>query len=242
MRLLLSTLIFFLSLPCPAKERGFDLPLKVQERKAGLSRLVEPPQQIGETCWAYSGFALFWQEDPGIKGIEKITLREGSDPAALCSENYAGLSRPIATLSGWPLGVAGPFLLMQDEPLGNLAVLYALKLSDGKVAFTASRDVDAELVVEKKSGLVSLRYYAGLEPKCVPTRQNPACWERIKADHKIPPDLALPMPDCEGAFRKEPIARDTPAALAISVPVLVRDLSNARPEFLPGRARCAALP
>lgn len=241
MRWILSTLVLFFSLPCPAKERGFERPLLTQERKAGLSRLVEPPQEIREICWAYPGSALSWREDPGIKGIEEVTLRENANSKALCSAND-GAGKRIPIEGAWPLGRAGRFLFIQDEPMGNLAILEAIDLSTGKPAFSASRDVNAELSVEQKNSVVSLTFYKGLELPCVPSKQDPACWDKVKATQKIPEGLALKAPDCEAAFRKEPVSKKEPRALGISVPVRVPNLLSKELEFLPGRARCEALP
>ncbi|MCE9625594.1 MAG: hypothetical protein K8R69_09125, partial [Deltaproteobacteria bacterium] len=150
MKWILFPCLLLLSLPCSAKELGFDAPKKIQTRKLGLSQLVTPPQAIRETCWVFNGDALVWQEDPGLKGIETVTFRQGQDPTALCGAKFSGASRTISLETGWPLGVVGNFLFVQDEPLGNLASFDIFDLNDGKKIFSSLRDTDGDLNLDKK--------------------------------------------------------------------------------------------
>lgn len=240
MRSIFTAFLLLLSLPCSGKELGFDPP-KVQTRKLGLSQLVTPPQPVLETCWAFSGSALIWQEDPGLKGIETVVYREGKDPTNLCSAKFSGSSLKISLTAGWPLGVVGNYLFVQDEPLGNLANFDIFTLNDGKKIFSSTRDIADDLSIEKKM-VVGLKFRMGLEVPCVPTTGDAQCWEKIKNANHIPANVAVTAPDCSAAFRKEPSSRQEPRGLAVSVPVQVSDMTKPLITFLPGKSRCEALP
>jgi len=242
MKWILSACLLLLALPCSAKELGFDAPKKIQTHKLGLSQSVTPPQAIRETCWAYDGSALVWQEDPGLKGIETVSFRQGKDPMALCAPTFSGASRTISLTAGWPLGVVGNFLFVQDEPLGNLASFDVFDLNEGKKIFSSMRDTTGELRVEKKTTAVSLSFLMGLEVPCVPVKSDSQCWEKIKNANHIPTTVAVAAPDCEAAFRKEPSTRSEPRGLAISAPAQVPDLAHPQIVFQPGSSRCEALP
>lgn len=242
MRWYLCLLLLSLALPCNAKEQGFDRPIKSQTRKDGMSRLVDPPQEIKETCWAFPQRAVIWKEDPGLKGIEEILLREAPSPKDICSVNYSGTSKKISLEGGWPLGVVSSYLFVQDEALGHSAHLYAIDLADGRKVFSTTRDTAADLIAKKKDDKISIQFYQVLELPCVPSKDDPACWDKVKTANKIPADLRLVAPNCQAAFHQEPLSRKEPRALAVSAPILVTGLSPSVVDFLPGRARCEALP
>lgn len=239
---LLTMLLLLLSLPAAAKERGFDPPIQVKTRSLGLSRDVVPPQKILETCRIYQGFSLVWKEDPSIKGIEKVIVREGKDPAKLCGAVFSGSSRSLSLEGGWPIGVAGPYLFVEDEPLGDMATFYVLELATGKKVFKSWRDVQADLSIEKKGEIVGLNYRMGLELPCSPSKNDPSCWEKVKTANHIPQSVAVGAPDCEKAFQQAPFTRTTPRGLAVTVPVKVSDLAHPQIISQKGTALCVALP
>ena len=242
MRWILCLWLILLASLSHAKDLGFDAPTKTATRKLGLSKLVTPPAPIQETCWAFPEFTLVWAEDPGIKGIESVSVRRGKGPENLCAAKSAANSQKISIEGHWPLGVIGNYLFVQSEPFGNLAAFSVLDLSSGKQIFTSQRETGSDLVVGKSGDAISLGYRKGLDLPCAPATKDKACWQKIREANKIPASVEVAMPDCEPAYQKEPSIRKEPRGLAISVPVQVPNLAQPQIRYLNGKADCAALP
>ncbi len=242
MRWLLGLWLIFLAPLSQAKELGFDTPTKTSTRKLGHSNLVTPPAPIQETCWAFPEFTLVWAEDPGIKGIESVSVRRGKGPEDLCAAKSAANTQKIGIEGHWPLAVTGNYLIVQSEPFGNLAAFNVLDLNSGKQLFSSQRETGSDFVVSKSGEAISLRCRMGLELPCAPATKDSACWQKIREANKIPVSVEVAMPDCEPAYQKEPSIRKEPRGLAISVPVKVPNLAQPQVQYENGKADCSALP
>jgi len=152
-----------------------------------------------EHCYVFPSFAVF-ETDSGQVGAESLIVRprsQGQAIAELCKTARQAGDIHLDHVEGYLVGAKGPYLFVtSSDSSGAPGSLTLFQTTAAQSHFDIVRDNRQPLTVTLNDGVLAIDYAATLQVDC--DLNVEACWPKTLLKNRVPPDVTLVRPRCEG--------------------------------------------
>ena len=223
---------------------GLDKPKKVQVGKLGKSELAAGDVTV--RCTDLGKVMLVEVQDPGLMGARDAWLKKKTGEAMPpCDGSDVDVTR-IEGLGGYGYvaGTRGDFVFGSSaDAFGDRMGLRVFSATTGAMLLDVERSLQKPATLTLEGPSLWLRYNEAIPATCDPVgAEAETCWKQLRADAKIPEDVAIKAPPCGPAFKGKQLL---PGAALIAVPVEVdlnAPLKTRVKRFRAGEATCDVAP
>ena len=240
--MMILSLLFLAAAPPPIV--GLDKPKKVQVGKLGKSERADG--EVTVHCMDLGKLMLVEVRDPGLMGARDAWLKKKTgEVMPPCDGSDVDVTR-IEGLSGYGyiVGTRGEFIFETSaDAFGDRMGLRVFSATSGAMLLDVERSLQKPATLTLEGASLWLRYNEAIPATCDPVgAEAETCWKQLRADAKIPEDVAIKAPPCGPAFKGKQVL---PGAALIAVPVEVdlnAPVKTRVKRFRAGEATCDVAP